>query len=119
MPASREFWQAAGPATGHRVKEDWSGVARWGACQAMALAPPAAELWEIVGDGRRRSSRLRDPIECATGRRTDRRWVFHLAAQALVPRVVRDPLGTFATNVLGRARAPGLPRATPLECIVW
>jgi len=69
-----------------------------------ALAPLSTpNLWGIVGEGARSvigdirdEARLRDTLQ-----HSDPQIVIHMAAQALVPESYRDPLGTYATNVLG------------------
>ena len=72
-----------------------------------ALAPASTpNLWDIVGGETasvigdiRDAARVRDAVEHA-----DPQIVIHMAAQALVRESYRDPLGTYATNVLGPAR---------------
>lgn len=45
--------------------------------------------------------------------------LFHLAAQSLVPEAQRDPLGTFATNVMGTAHLLDAALHTPsLRCAI-
>jgi CDP-glucose 4,6-dehydratase len=73
-----------------------------------ALAPSTVpSLWDIVESGAhpgessiiadiRDAARLRAELAAA-----DPQIVFHLAAQSLVRESYADPLGTFATNVLG------------------
>jgi CDP-glucose 4,6-dehydratase len=69
-----------------------------------ALAPLGTpNLWDIVGDKTlsvigdiRDAARLRDAAMAA-----DPQIIIHMAAQALVRESYRDPLGTYATNVLG------------------
>ena len=71
-----------------------------------ALAPPTTpSLWDLVSGGAaprlddvRDAVRVRDALAGA-----DPEFVFHLAAQSLVKESYRDPLGTYATNVLGTA----------------
>jgi CDP-glucose 4,6-dehydratase len=71
-----------------------------------ALAPPTTpSLWGLVSGGTaprlddvRDAARVRDALAGA-----DPEVVFHLAAQSLVKESYRDPLGTYATNVLGTA----------------
>jgi CDP-glucose 4,6-dehydratase len=51
--------------------------------------------------------------------RADPQVVFHLAAQALVRESYRDPLGTFATNVLGTGSLLQACRGrSAIECVV-
>jgi CDP-glucose 4,6-dehydratase len=71
-----------------------------------ALAPPTAlNLWRIVGEGTRSVlGDIRDEgLLHDTMRQADPQIVIHMAAQALVRESYRDPLGTYATNVLGTA----------------
>jgi CDP-glucose 4,6-dehydratase len=71
-----------------------------------ALAPPTTpSLWDLVSGGTapriddvRDAERVRDALAGA-----DPEVVFHLAAQSLVKESYRDPLGTYATNVVGTA----------------
>jgi CDP-glucose 4,6-dehydratase len=82
-----------------------------------ALAPPTAlNLWRIVGAGThsvlgdiRDATLLRD-----TMRQADPQIVIHMAAQSLVRESYRDPLGTYATNVLGTAHVLQSCRQLPL-----
>ena len=72
----------------------------------FALAPPAQpNLFAQCGLGRRMDSRIGDVRERERLERTlaDVRpeFVFHLAAQSLVRRSYREPVATFATNVMG------------------
>ena len=127
MPASREFWRGRRVlVTGHTGFKGgwlWLWLRSMGAqVSGYALAPPnSPNLWEIVGDGAtsiigdlRDVDRVRDAV-----RRTDPQVVFHLAAQALVRESYRDPLGTFATNVLGTGSLLQACRELDaLECIV-
>ena len=78
---------------------------RWGAeVTGYALAPSSTpNLWSIVGGDTasvigdiRDSAQLREAVN-----RTNPQIVIHMAAQALVKESYRDPLGTYATNVLG------------------
>jgi CDP-glucose 4,6-dehydratase len=72
----------------------------------FALAPATSpHLWGIVGgDARsligdiREPGRVRDAVAAV-----DPQIVIHMAAQALVRESYRDPLATYATNVLGTA----------------
>jgi CDP-glucose 4,6-dehydratase len=73
----------------------------------LALEPPTVpSLWDALGRRNpadahvdfRDASSVRARIEAV---RPD--VVLHLAAQGLVPEAMRDPVGTFATNVLGTA----------------
>jgi CDP-glucose 4,6-dehydratase len=89
---------------------------------------PAFEpsLWAIVGDaavdagGRSIIGDIRDATR-VRGVVADTRpqIVIHMAAQALVRESYRDPLGTYATNVMGTAHLLEACRGTPdLECVV-
>lgn len=87
-----------------------------------ALAPPSRpNLWELVEGGGtsiigdvRDADRMREAVH-----RADPQIVFHLAAQALVRESYRDPLGTYATNVLGTGSLLQACRErSALECIV-
>ncbi len=78
-----------------------------------ALAPQGTpNLWDIVGGETvsvigdiRDAARLRDAATVA-----DPQIIIHMAAQALVRESYRDPLGTYATNVLGTGvRSAGMP----------
>jgi CDP-glucose 4,6-dehydratase len=72
----------------------------------LSLAPPTTpNHWDLLG---LRIQEQRQDIRdaSAVARAVDRAQpeiVFHLAAQAIVRRSYRDPLGTWATNVLGTA----------------
>ena len=85
---------------------------------ALALRPDrepssvrAARL-DRACDRRDGDVRDRGALERARRRQHELDSVFHLAAQALVRRAYREPVGTFATNVMGTgARARGLPPA--------
>ena len=85
--------------------------------------PPATSpnLFELVVEGIesilgdiRDAGRVRE-----VAARTDPHVVLHLAAQALVRESYRDPLGTYATNVVGTAAVLEACRAAPsLECVI-
>src|SRR5579859_939595 len=92
-----------------------------------ALAPPTApSLWDIVRGGKpaggepavlddvRNPARVRGSLE-----RADPEIVFHLAAQSLVKEAYRDPLATYATNVLGTAAVLDACRGRgSIRCVV-
>jgi CDP-glucose 4,6-dehydratase len=113
MPAQRamssEFWRGRRVLiTGHTgFKGAW--LCLWlrtmGAkLSGYALAPASTpNLWDIAGGeihsviaDIRDATRVRDAVVAA-----DPQIVIHMAAQALVRESYRDPLGTYATNVLG------------------
>jgi CDP-glucose 4,6-dehydratase len=85
---------------------------------AAATTP---NLWSLLCDGGdsilgdiRDEPRLRDAVAQA-----DPQIVIHMAAQALVRESYRDPLGTYATNVMGTANVLQACRALRrLECVV-
>jgi CDP-glucose 4,6-dehydratase len=84
---------------------------------------PAVEpnLWTIVGDDARSiiadirdEGRVRDAVAEA-----DPQVVIHMAAQALVRESYRDPLGTYATNVMGTGSVLQACRgARNLQCVI-
>ncbi len=87
-----------------------------------ALAPSTTpNLWDIACEGGRSiigdvrdADRVREAVAGA-----DPQVVLHLAAQALVRESYRDPLGTFATNVLGTGNLLEACRErSALECVV-
>jgi len=108
---SAEFWRGRRVfVTGHTgFKGAW--LVLWlrglGAkITGYALAPAnAPNLWDLVGGEAasviadiREADRVREALV-----RADPQIVFHLAAQSLVRESYRDPVGTYATNVLGTA----------------
>ncbi len=87
-----------------------------------ALAPASVpNLWEIVGGGVRsviadirNAARVREAVVAA-----DPQIVIHMAAQALVRESYRDPLGTYATNVLGTgALLQACRELEDLQCVL-
>jgi CDP-glucose 4,6-dehydratase len=87
-----------------------------------ALAPTSTpNLWDIVGGEMpwvlgdvRDAARFSDAV-----RNADPQIVIHMAAQALVRESYRDPLGTYATNVLGTgALLQACRELKALECVV-
>ena len=87
--------------------------------------PPAADpnLWAIVGQGAALCSvfaDIRDPARVAEAvSQADPQIVIHMAAQALVRESFRDPLATYATNVMGTGVLLQACRSLRnLECIV-
>jgi CDP-glucose 4,6-dehydratase len=115
--------------TGFKGSWLWLWLKRLGArVTGYALAPPGETcLWSILeargaardpGDSViadiRDHGRLEAAIDAA-----DPHIVLHLAAQALVRESYRDPLGTYATNVLGTATLLEACRGRgSLECMV-
>jgi CDP-glucose 4,6-dehydratase len=93
-----------------------------------ALAPPGEpNLWSIVAAAAHAGyaphsviADVRDARRVAEAVvRADPQIVIHMAAQALVRESYRDPLGTYATNVMGTAALLEACRALRrLECIV-
>ncbi len=108
--------------TGHTgFKGSWAAIwlARMGAeVTGLALPPDQAPaLFDLAGvEGRLRSHfvDLRDPaaLEAALdGQAFD--LVLHMAAQPIVRTSVEDPIGTFATNVMGTAHLLQVLRRQP------
>ncbi len=88
-----------------------------------ALAPAdEPNLWNILDARGARSviADIRDAQRVAQAvARADPEIVIHMAAQALVRESYRDPLGTYATNVMGTATLLQACRALRhLECVV-
>lgn len=124
---SESFWRGRRVlVTGHTgFKGAW--LCLWlqscGARVTGYALPPATtpNLFELVHEGIesiegdvRDIDRLREVTI-----QSDPQVVFHLAAQALVRESYRDPLGTYATNVLGTAGLLEASRAARrLECVL-
>jgi len=93
-----------------------------------ALAPVAGpNMWDIVapptGSGGKLRSVIADIRDARrvdeTVARADPQIVIHMAAQALVRESYRDPLGTYATNVMGTAALLQACRSLrQLECVI-
>jgi CDP-glucose 4,6-dehydratase len=93
-----------------------------------ALAPVAAfNMWNIVAPLAGSAAKLRSEIADIrnvqrlgeTVARADPQIVIHMAAQALVRETYRDPLGTYATNVMGTAALLQACRSLPqLQCVI-
>jgi CDP-glucose 4,6-dehydratase len=85
----------------------------------LSLPPEAgrASLFEDLSLGRRMESTLGDIRDLATVEAAiaaaQPTVVFHLAAQALVRRSYADPVGTFATNVMGTVHVLEAARRCP------
>ena len=112
-PIDRTFWRGKRVLlTGHTgFKGGWMAamLAHLGAqVTGFALAPDTEpslfELADIAARVPEGFGDLRDPqAVAATVQKTKPDLVLHLAAQALVRRAVREPVATFATNVMGTA----------------
>lgn len=122
-----EFWRGRRVLlTGHTgFKGSWMYL--WlrtlGATVTGYALPPATEsnLWAIVGDGAHSViGDIRDEARVeAVVASVNPQVVIHMAAQALVRDSYRDPLGTYATNVLGTANVLQACRAVrDLQCVV-
>jgi len=124
---SSEFWRDRRVlVTGHTGFKGawlWLWLRELGAeLSGYALAPASVpNLWEIVaGETRsviadiRDAARVRDAVVAA-----DPHIVIHMAAQALVRESYRDPLGTYATNVLGTgALLQACRELEDLQCVL-
>jgi len=125
-----EFWRGRRVLlTGHTgFKGAWMSLWLGGmGAEVTGYALPAAgepSLWGIVaarGAGRHSViADIRDaPRVGEAVARADPQIVIHMAAQALVRESYRDPLGTYATNVLGTAALLQACRAlSNLQCVV-
>jgi CDP-glucose 4,6-dehydratase len=128
-----EFWRGRRVLlTGHTgFKGAWMSV--WlnglGAEVTGYALPPTVEpnLWSIVGPPMHGAGTSHSVIadirdaRCVgeAVARADPQIVIHMAAQALVRESYRDPLGTYATNVMGTAALLQACRSLPhLECVV-
>lgn len=107
--------------TGHTgFKGAWLSewlIAEGAVVGGMALAPTTPSLFEDLGLAQRMDSVLADirdagAVDAAIGRFAPD-VVFHLAAQALVRPSYADPIGTFATNVMGTAHVLEAARRCP------
>lgn len=122
-PVNGAFWAGKQVLlTGHTgFKGSWAAVwlSRMGA-QVTGLALPPDQtpaLFTLAGVERRIASRFvdlrnADAVAAAvTGRAFD--LVLHMAAQPIVRTSVEDPIGTFATNVMGTAHLLQALRSQP------
>lgn len=108
---SRRFWAGRGVfITGHTgFKGGW--LALWlqeigATVHGFALPPPTTpSLFDVAGVGKGMQSHIadiRDPDSLSEAIRAAKpEVVFHLAAQPLVRDSYTDPVGTYATNVMG------------------
>src|SRR5688500_20258462 len=84
----------------------------------FSLEPPTTpNLFEVARVGTTLASDTRADLAdlarlTSAFRSTGPEVVFHLAAQPLVRESYRDPLGTFATNVMGTANVLEAARST-------
>jgi CDP-glucose 4,6-dehydratase len=118
--------------TGHTgFKGAWLSLwlERLGAEVTGFALPPVAEpnLWSLVGERANSGVKLRSVLaDIRDVRRvaevmaeTDPHIVIHMAAQALVRESYRDPMGTYATNVMGTAALLQACRTlSNLQCVV-
>ena len=129
VTAARDFWRDRRVlVTGHTgFKGAWLSLwlGRLGA-RVTGFALPSTtspNLFTLAAIERRIDSQLgdvRDPSAVdAVMARSRAEVVFHLAAQALVRRSYVDPVGTYATNVMGTAHVlDAARRASGLRAIV-
>ena len=111
MPLSEFYAGRRVLVTGHTgFKGSW--LAHWLAVlgaevSGFALAPEAPSLFEAARVSERMQSVLGDVRDLGVLQRaleaSSAEVVFHLAAQSLVRRSYREPVDTYATNVLGTA----------------
>ena len=114
--------------TGHTgFKGSWAAIwlSRVGAeVTGLALAPDQTPaLFDLAGVGgmvRSRLVDLRDPAAVVAALdEADFDLVLHMAAQPIVRTSVEDPVGTFATNVMGTAHLlQALRRQTSLQAVL-
>ena len=85
---------------------------------SLAEPPSSPSLFELAGLRRQVSVHLEGDVRnfddvCAAISTHEPVVVFHLAAQALVREGYRDPMGTYATNVMGTVNVLEAVRRTP------
>lgn len=125
----QDFWQGRRVlVVGHTgFKGSWLSVwlHRMGASVVGLSLPPPTEpsLFALAGLDAQVETHIGDIRDRATVAAALARWrpevVFHLAAQALVRRSYREPVETFATNVMGTVHVLEAVRATPsVRCTV-
>ena len=124
---SSEFWRGRRVLiTGHTgFKGAWLSLwlrALGAKLTGYALAPASApNLWDIVGaETRSVIADVRDPARVREAVvAADPQIVIHMAAQALVRESYCDPLGTYATNVLGTgALLQACRELEDLQCVL-
>lgn len=120
---TRQFWKGRRVfLTGHTgFKGSWLSI--WlhelgASLSAYALAPPTSPaLYEIARVGECLTSTIGDicdaPLLTAAMQAADPEILFHLAAQPLVGEGYRDPVGTYATNVMGTVNVLEAARSLP------
>jgi CDP-glucose 4,6-dehydratase len=127
MAGTEEFWRGRRVLlTGHTgFKGAWLQLmlAELGAeVTGLALAPATQpNLHDLLGAGERsRLGDIRDPpVVAAAFAACDPEVVIHMAAQALVRESYRDPVATFATNILGTVNVLQACRAArALRCAI-
>ncbi len=125
----RDFWHGRRVLViGHTgFKGSWLSVwlHRMGASVAGLSLPPPTEpsLFALAGLDAQVETRFGDIRDLPTVTAAFTRWqpeiVLHLAAQALVRRSYREPVETFATNVMGTVHVLEAVRATPsVRCTI-
>ncbi len=128
MILGARFWRGRRVlVTGHTgFKGAWltAWLGRKGASvTGVALAPDTSpNLFDLLGLARDVDSRFCDIRDleaiCGIFRTSRPEIVFHLAAQALVRRSYADPVGTYATNLMGTVNVLDAARRTASVCAV-
>lgn len=124
----KTFWQGKRVlVTGHTgFKGSWLCLclgAHGAELYGYALAPPTEpSLFDLARVGELLTAREGDVRDYELLRDSMAAWqpeiIFHLAAQSLVRRSFREPIGTYATNVLGTAHLLEAIRDTGNRCVV-